>query len=404
MKNFNKNIIVFMSCIIFIGIGLCSKNLYLEIGNALQDFFTGNASITYRINKLENKINKIFDEETSYRYHMVTINSIKNNILGTKVIIKDNEKIVESDSGKLMLEKNKITDTEISFIVSNILKLKNIAESNNAKFLYCVAPTKELYEKAPANIQNYAQYNHSSFLYHLEQQHIPFIDLSQALTNCDINTSEIFYRTDHHWTTKSGFFTAKSICEELSLRYNFKYDIRYTDINNYNIRLYQNYFLGSRGKKVGLYFNGRGADDFELITPKFSTNITEEQPLKGITRTGSFEETMLYTENLNINYYEVDPYSTYCGGIFRLQIMRNNLNSSGKKILLICDSFAGVVAPFLMLNTSELHTCDMRDFSGRKEKKLNAEQYIKEINPDYVMVLYHSVSSIQESSGKYNFF
>ena len=77
---------------------------------------------------------------------------------------------------------------------------------------------------------------------------------------------------------------------------------------------------------------------------------------------------------------------------------------SGKKILLIRDSYACVVAPFLALQTSELHICDMRDYKMHVGNKLNAEEYIKEIKPDYVIVLYSGISAAEDSSNKFNFF
>ena len=87
-----------------------------------------------------------------------------------------------------------------------------------------------------------------------------------------------------------------------------------------------------------------------------------------------------------------------------MQIMRNNLNPNGKKILMIRDSFACVIAPFLSLQTSELHICDMRNNEKIVGDKLNAEEYIKQIAPDYVIVLYSGVSNFEESHGKYDFF
>ena len=104
------------------------------------------------------------------------------------------------------------------------------------------------------------------------------------------------------------------------------------------------------------------------------------------------------------DYYNGSPYVTYSGGDFRLQIMKNNLTPDGKKILLVRNSYSCVVAPFLALQTSELHVCDMRDFSYFVGEKLNLEEYIKEISPDYVIVLYNGASSFEDGLGQYNFF
>lgn len=132
--------------------------------------------------------------------------------------------------------------------------------------------------------------------------------------------------------------------------------------------------------------------------------MSEEQPFKNEKRNGKFEDTVLFLENMKKDSYGVNTYATYSGGDFRLQIMKNNLNPNGKKILLIRDSYACVVAPFLALQTSELHICDMRNYEYYVGNKLNAEEYIKQIKPDYVLVLYSGVFSIEKSSGRYDFF
>ena len=101
--------------------------------------------------------------------------------------------------------------------------------------------------------------------------------------------------------------------------------------------------------------------------------------------------------------YKKNTYAAYSGGDFRLQIMRNELNPDGKKILLIRDSFACAVAPFLALQTSELHICDMRNFEYFAGDKFYMDNYIREINPDYVLVLYSGVNPVGGSLGKYDF-
>ena len=60
-----------------------------------------------------------------------------------------------------------------------------------------------------------------------------------------------------------------------------------------------------------------------------------------------------------------------------------------------------VVTPFLALHTSELHICDVRNNEDYVGEKLNMKEYINEIKPDYVLVLYNGVLN---SQNRYNFF
>lgn len=328
------------------------------------------------------------------------IDSIRNRLYGTRVVKKDDVTVVKADSGSLCIPRERLEDEEITEIVSAIQALKKVSEENGADFLYCAAPSKELYEHLPSNIDNYYKDNFARFLEEMKDSDIPIVDLSNAFM--DMEESDIFYYTDHHWKARSAFIATSTICRELSLRYGFEYNEQYTDIKNYNVDLYKNWFLGSYGKKVGTYFSGHGRDDFELIIPNFKTYMTEEQPFKNEASKGAFTDTVLFMENMEKDYYHKNPYATYSGGDFRLQIMKNNLNSDGAKILLVRESFSCALAPFLALQTGELHVCDVRegDYSG---DKLDLEEYIQDIKPDYVLVLYNGVKSIRNSDGRYDF-
>ena len=350
-------------------------------------------------------IDRVSSEELSYHDTMMEIDSFRNNLLGTRVVKKDDTTVVKALSDSLCAPTGLLSDSEISEVVTQIKKLQIISEENGAQFLYCAAPKKELYEQLPSNVENHLPENFSRLLEELTEAEIPALNLTKVLDENHLTTGEdIFYYTDHHWKAYPGFLASGAICRELSSRYGFTYNEKFTDLQNYTVSQYKRWFLGSKGKKVGQYFSWHGIDDFDLITPNFETDMIEEQPIKEEIKTGTFEETVLFMENMEKDYYHKSPYSTYSGGDFRLQIMKNNQNPDGKKILLVRDSFACVVAPFLALQTSELHICDMRDYSYYIGDKMNLEDYIQEIKPDYVLVLYTGISSVRNAHGKYDFF
>ena len=402
MKKFNKNSLIFIFAVGFILVGIWGQffdNLKANTTLMVSELFHGNIHSVF---DFKAEIDKVSDSELSYHDSMMDLNSARENISGTRIIKKDDELIAKSSSSSLLVPTNHYIDTvEMAQMIKSIDKLKAVTEKNNAKFLYCAAPKKENYEEPPTNLMSYGKVNYDNFLFSLKQKGIPYIDFTSALSNNQISSDDIFFVTDHHWKPYSGLVAATSICKELNTLYGFGYNTDYTDINNYHIERNRDLFLGSYGKKVGTFFTWQGADDFELITPTFETNMTEEQPFKERVRNGDFEDTVLFMENMKKDYYNVNTYATYSGGDFRLQIMKNNLNPNGKKILLIRDSYACVVAPFLSLQTSELHICDMRNYDYYVGEKLNAEKYIKKLHPDYVIVLY---SGVPNGDDRVNFF
>lgn len=400
MKKFNKNILVFVFCMLFVVVGLCSEELYKGFCEALINVSNNeNASRFKNILKFEEEIESINTDRLLYHNHMMDIHSLKENLLGTRIVKKGKTIIVKSDSESLVEQINQLDEKEIKTVVGRIDELRSVAENNGANFLYCAAPQKELYQSVPQNTHNYFKYNFERFLSELSNSQIPTINFAESFNRLDF---DLFYDTDHHWTAKTGFTANSALIKELNSRYGFKYNAELSELSNYNIETFKNWFLGSNGRKVGAFFTWNGPDDFDLITPKFETSFIEEQPFKRQIKTGAFQETVLYKENMNKDYYNVDTYSTYSGGNFRLQIIKNNHNKDGKKILLIRDSFACVVTPFLALQTGELHVCDVRDNPSYVGDRFNIEDYIKQINPDYVLVLYTGVEGVSDS--RYDFF
>lgn len=400
MKKFNKNSLLFVFVIIFIVVGVWG-NCFEELKLKTIDYSEGKIKSFTDYKEL---VDDISNKKLSFHDELMDVNSVKDNLLGTRVINKDDTVVIKTDSGSLAQERKEPSKKDLETIVSNIKELQNVTEENGAEFLYCAAPVKELFEGMPANMETSLKTSYDKFIADLNKADVPAIDLSVALKENGIQESEMFYNTDHHWKTTSGFTATKAICDELEARYGFQYDKKLTDINNYNIKTYKDWFVGSLGKKVGTFFTWHGADDFDYITPKFETKLTEKQPAKNQVRNGSFEETIVFTKNLEKDYFNKNTYATYSGGDYRLQIVENHLNTDGKKILLLRDSYACVVAPFLSLQTSELNICDIRNYSYFVGERIDIEKHIKEMKPDYVLVLYCGISSLDTANAKYDFF
>ena len=279
MKKFNKNSLVLMFAVLFIVLGF--------FGNAIPSFveyFTkkissvDSGSVKDKMIALWNSIHDNADESLSYFTTLMDLNSIKENLLGTKMMVKSDSKVIKSNSEQLSVPCELLSDKEIQQTVDKINQLKRIADNNGAKFLYCAAPNKEYYDTFPKNFKNYYRDNYSRFITELHVSNIPYISFADSLSKiCENNN---YFVTDSHWKPGSGFIANRCLCEELNDQYGFSYDKKYTDINNYKITNYENLFLGCWGKKTGTYFTWNGADDFELFTPCFETNLLLEEPLK----------------------------------------------------------------------------------------------------------------------------
>lgn len=346
------------------------------------------------------QVETISSEELTYHHRLIDVNSIYMKLAGTEIVKKDGEAIVKSLSGKLFAPAGLQGDWGQNKIVESIRSVQQVAEENGSAFLYVLAPAKNNFLTPPPNVEDHERENLDALLGKVRAAGIPHLDLRVGMEAYTDTPEDLYFVTDHHWTAFGGFLANKLICKDLEEKYGFVPREEALDLANYNVKTYENYFLGSYGRKMGTYF--AQVDDFDLITPKFHTDMTEEQPIKNQLREGTFEETALFMENIERkDYYNLNPYATYCGGDFRLQILTDRLNTDGKTVLVIRDSFAGAVCPFMALQFSQVHIMDIRNFRDYIGEKQDIRDYIQKIKPDYVMVLY-AVTDL--SAGQYDFF
>lgn len=170
-----------------------------------------------------------------------------------------------------------------------------------------------------------------------------------------------FPQPHHHWTPEAGFLACQTIAETLRRDYGFTIPGKYTDERFFTRTFYSDYFLGSQGKRVGSLY--AGVDDIELWVPTFHTNFTYSIPIYDMERTGPFEESLLFPERVEErDYFGGNPYTLYAGGDYPMGRIYNEVHPEGKRILLLRDSYACALTPFLALSCGELITIDLRYF------------------------------------------
>lgn len=144
MKKINKNSLTFFFVMIFMFAGLCGKSFQTIIGTAegaLNDISHGNFS---KLISYENSVNEATNSDLIYHDSLVGVNSIKENLLGTRVVFKNDMTVVKADSERLVDTTPKMTNETLINAISKICELKTVAENNNAHFLYCATLKEKL--------------------------------------------------------------------------------------------------------------------------------------------------------------------------------------------------------------------------------------------------------------------
>lgn len=195
--------------------------------------------------------------------------------------------------------------------------------------------------------------------------------------------TDIFFKTDHHWTTLAAFEGYKELVRYLNEEFDENLDTYYTDEENYKFITYEDCFIGSQGRDAGV--NYVGLDDYTLITPKFPTdyyfsytsrdNVTVEQE-------GDIQKTLINLKYLAMeDYYEKDMYCTYMDGIHLKETVINKKNEDGLNVLFIRDSYSSSLGTFF---SSHCNVMDLMWSANMPTAVM--EEAIEEGDYDYIFI------------------
>lgn len=199
----------------------------------------------------------------------------------------------------------------------------------------------------------------------LSKEKIGFVDLRERFKSEYKNGSQLYYKTDHHWTTKGAYTGYQELCKALGI----------TPIDDSTLKK-DSYpdFYGTTYSSSGFWLTP--PDNIEIWSnPKnsdknISVKITEGANVK---TSGS----MYFTDHLK----EDDKYPVFIDGNHALTEITNS-NAKNGTVLLIKDSFSHSLAPFLAENYSKVVLVDLRYY------KESVSQLVSAYNPEQVVVLY----------------
>ena len=224
----------------------------------------------------------------------------------------------------------------------------------------------------------------TDFLNRLKEENVAVLDLRESIEEQNLNHYEMFYITDHHWTTESGFWAAGQVAEYMNENWDYDFKLDYLQLENYNSEVYPEWYAGSQGKKTGIGYVK--ADDFVLLTPKFDTEFEIEIKTRNYLNAGSFEETLYDYSQIQIkDYYLYNLYNGYLYDDNPLTQIHNLKCNNGKRILILKDSFALTVVPFLAAaqGAEYVDVIDLRWFTG------SLETFMQKNEPDSILMIYN---------------
>ncbi len=194
---------------------------------------------------------------------------------------------------------------------------------------------------------------------------IGFVDLRKTFKNYAEKGTQLYYRTDHHWTTEGAYLGYTKLCKKLG--------IKATPKEKFDIKNYKN-FYGTTYSTSGFWLTP--SDNIQVWNNKSNSqkNIT-------VTITEG-DEVKTYHNLYFLNHLrEDDKYPVFLDGNHAVVNIENKNVKEGK-VLIIKDSFCHSMAPFLADNFNTVTMVDMRYY------KNSISDMVKEGNYDNVLFVY----------------
>lgn len=263
-----------------------------------------------------------------------------------------------------------------------LLKLKDFLDEKNINLLYVNFPAKYVDDSFMAEefgIESYSNRNADLFLGRIKDAGVNYVDLRDNIENENLNIYDMFYRTDHHWTTRTGLWATKIIAESMNEKCGYQIDTSIYDETNYSCTSYESSWIGEQGRKIAVSY--LGLDDYELILPNFDTSFVVTTG-RG-TQEGEFDimvDKTRFSSDADVYTTPSWHYGYMPTGIHNSTI-HNNYMGQGK-VLVLADSYSRVVVPFLSLGVSDVTTLVLRNFES------DLTEYIEENDFDTVVVAY----------------
>lgn len=289
-------------------------------------------------------------------------------------------------------------EKDLSVSAGQIIKTYRVFQQNGKAFLFVLAPGQvSKYENLlPVGFEDYSNQNADAFLALLRKSDVPVLDLRDTLNQDHINNAEAFFVTDHHWKPETGFYAYQKIVDYFVKAGAMPpVDASYLDLDQFNVQIYRDYFLGSSGKRTGSRY--AGVDDLAIITPRFPTDISVAIPSEQLMEEGSFSDVCFDQNALKRDYFSSNPYSAYGHGDNDFTQYRNDFAPCSQKVLAWGDSFTDSTFTFLPIVFSSVDELDMRLYQD------DFQQYYEAYDPDIIVAL-ASVELLDGLNTTYDFF
>ena len=199
-------------------------------------------------------------------------------------------------------------------------------------------------------------------------QNIRFFDTRVIIYDSYKAGDDVYYHTDHHLTSLGSYTLYGEYCNLMG--------IDYPDRDDYTVETVSGFY--------GTTYSGSGyfmekSDALEIWDLGLDVKVTFED--------GKTADTMFFKDHLK----NMDMYPVYLDGNHSY-VRIENPKAKGGNLLIIRDSYAQNMAPFLAYNYKNIHMLDMRYYRG------SMKEFLEDKDIDEILYLYGIDTLITDES------
>lgn len=199
--------------------------------------------------------------------------------------------------------------------------------------------------------------------------HNPYEILQSAI----LNGEYVYFRTDHHWTSRGAYLAADAMLKEQGYQT--------VPLSDYQEKTIEGY-LGS------IYLHGRNAklkdlaDEIEVYYPLLPAE--------------SFRVSNTYKKNqLPVIDETQTNYLVFLGGTSGPYRVLEGGYHTGRNMLMVCDSFGNSISPFFLPYYDDVYMVDFRDeYYSREDARGGVKDYVRRLSIDDIYIVLSETNGI----------
>lgn len=255
-------------------------------------------------------------------------------------------------------------DTEL--ITTNAGYIKEFAETSDIPVYMTLIPSSGYVNqnKLPLNHEEYIDDKLIDKFSNALGKDVNFIDVRSVFKE-KAESEQLYYKTDHHWTSAGAYECYKLLGDRLGYKPVAEENFEKETVDG---------FYGTSYSKAALWW----------ITPdKLELWKNKNQSEKSVSVTISDSDVTKENDSYFFCEYfnKDDKYPVFLDGNHSLVRIRNT-DAKGGKLIIVKDSYAHAIAPFLSQNYSEIIMADLRYY------KKDISELAEQENADSILILY----------------